>query len=96
MTLSVLSMKRVVPFWLSMTLISRGAKHGTAPPTAATTPEMLRQLVHLPILAVQFAVVVSRGWEVEPRCQMPSGNPAWNAALPEAWPCKPLLLLTEP
>ena len=44
---------------------------------------MLRQVVHLPILAVQFAVVGSRGWAVEPRCQMPSGNPAWNAALPE-------------
>lgn len=76
-------MKRLVPFWLSMTLISRGAKHDTVSPTAATTPEMPRQLVHLPILAVQFAVVGSRGWAVEPRCQMPSGDPAWNAALPE-------------
>lgn len=44
---------------------------------------MPRQLVHLPILAVQFAVVGSRGWAVEARRQRPSGNPAWNAALPE-------------
>ena len=38
-TLSVLSMKLVVPFWLSMTLISRGAKHGTVPPPQPPPPK---------------------------------------------------------
>ena len=76
-------MKRVVPFWLSMTLIKPWGQAWYRSPTAATAPEMLRRLVHLPILAVQFAIVGSQGREVEARCQMPSGNPAWNAALPE-------------
>lgn len=76
-------MKRVVPFLAFYDVDKPWGQAWYRSPTAATTPEMLRQVVHLPILAVQFAVVGSRGWEVEPRCQMPSGNPAWNAALPE-------------